>query len=412
MNTTKPVHQALILAIALAASACTVSVPRVALAPPGVHVRPQVAAGYATYEAQLSPWGTWSPDRAYGVRWCPSQEATGGSDVHFQPYLSRGHWDVGDGAEGGRPVWRSEDSDTWGEITTHHGWWVRPDGHPDTWCWIPGAEETSGHVAWREGDGFVGWAPEPPDAEEAVDDADYDDMYDWVYSLLGTLTSGHTDQNTLTGAARDRAQAATAPARKANGSVQRQGLGPSGNSIAAARQALGQYAAQHPDALAASAALHPSLAAGAIRGSGGSKSSKSSSKAKESSEKESVTVTAGVAAPAMPSPNAMTYYDALMMQPPVGVAGPVPQVHGATATAGGIGSTAASGAGAGATGSAASGITSEARAHGATVRSASSTGKSSGHGSSSHASGKSSHSSKSSKSSHSSRSSRSSRSHR
>jgi hypothetical protein len=404
MTTTKPVHHAIILALALAASACTVSVPRVALAPPGVRVRPQVAAGYAAYEAQLSAWGTWSPDRTYGVRWCPSQEATGGPDVHFQPYLSRGHWDVGDGAEGGRPVWRSEDLDTWGEITTHHGWWVRPDGHPSTWCWIPGAAETDGHVAWREGDGFVGWAPEPPDAEAAVDDADYDDMFDWVYTLLGTLTSDHTDQNTLTGAARDRAQAATAPARKANGAVQRQLVGPSGNSIAAAHQALGQYAAQHPDALAASAALHPALATGPSSGSGGSKSSKSSSKAKEGSEKESVTATAGAAAaPSMPPAYAMTYYDALMMQPPAGVAGPVPQVHGAVAS--GSGSSAVNGGGAGATGSAASGITSEAHARGAATRSAPSAGGSSGR-SSPRSSGK------SSKSSKSSRSSRSSRSHK
>ena len=368
MTNTKPLHHAFVLAIALAASACSVSVPRLALAPPGVRVRPEVAAGYAAYEAPLSAWGTWGPDREYGVHWCPSRAATGGPDVPFQPYLSRGHWDVagapGDGSEGGQPVWRSEDPDTWGEITTHHGWWIRPAGHPTSWCWIPGTEETPGHVAWREGDGFVGWAPEPPDDVEAVDEADYDDSFDWVYTLLGTLTSDHTDQDTLTGSARDRAQAATTPVRKPNGSLQRQTVAPSGTRIAAAHQALGQYAALHPDAIAASAALHPALAAGPSSSGGGTKSSKSSSKPKESESSEKEGVTAGVApAPAMPPPYAMTYYDALMAAPPTGVAGPVPQVHGPMAAGAGITSERSTGAsGGGGTGSAASAMTSGSRA--------------------------------------------------
>src|ERR1700722_9116228 len=177
-------HQAPLLVIALMACACRVSSLYVALAPPGVRVRPEVARGYLAYQAPLAAFGAWAPDHDYGVHWCPSAASTGGPETDFQPYVSRGRWDLSEeatrSAPAGSPVWRSEDSDTWGEITTHHGWWVPVAGRgPSTWCWVPGLEETPARVAWREGDDFVGWAPEPP-FWIAVDEADYDDGLDWV----------------------------------------------------------------------------------------------------------------------------------------------------------------------------------------------------------------------------------------
>jgi hypothetical protein len=39
------------------------------------------------------------------------------------------------------------------------------------WVWVPGTRWAPAWVSWRSGDGYYGWAPLPPDADE--DDADY-----------------------------------------------------------------------------------------------------------------------------------------------------------------------------------------------------------------------------------------------
>ncbi len=331
-------HHAALLAVALAAGACTVTeAPPVArYAPPGVHVQPEVAQGFAAYETVLAAWGFWSADRRYGVHWCPRHSQTGGPDAPFQPYLDRGHWDVSDApigrAPAGSPVWTSEDSDTWGEITTHRGWWVQaPQPGGSRWCWVPGLEETPARVAWREGDGFVGWAPELP-FWIAADDADDDDSLDWVYTLLGTLLDPSPDQNTLSGDARKVAQAGTT---SHGASRQRQQVGPSGTSVAAARQILATYVAQHPEAM--SAAIH----ATATPAASGSSASKSRSGSKSTTEK------AVASAPSLPF--AMAYYDAFQMEPVIGPAGLVPSPRAGVGGGGG-----GAGAGSGAAGSATS----------------------------------------------------------
>src|SRR5262249_48001722 len=287
---------------ALGASACTVTTASIPLAPPGVQVRPAVARGYAAFETRLAPWGTWAPDYEHGVHWCPSQEAVGGPGAEFQPYLSRGHWESADApigrAPAGSPVWRSEDRDTWGEITTHHGWWIRVPGRRESpWCWVPGMEETPAQVAWREGDGFVGWAPDAPDWV-VVDDVDYEDWYDWAFTLLGTLLDRNPDQNSLSGEARDQARRSTSQGHPREGSARRQKVGPSGNSVHAARAVLDSYVIKHPDAIAAAASR---VSAGSGGGHSGSKSKSSSAKAVEAKEKEGVSLTAGATmAPPMP----------------------------------------------------------------------------------------------------------------
>jgi len=324
-------------ALALATSACSVAagpgIPVVPYAPPGVRVQPEVAQGFAAYETTLAAWGFWSGDRQYGVHWCPRHSQTGGRDASFQPYLNRGHWDVSDApighAPAGSPVWTSEDLDTWGEITSHRGWWVQaPEpGASSRWCWVPGLEETPARVAWREGDGFVGWAPEPPQWAAADDDGE-DDGLDWAYTLLGTLLEPDTDQNTLSGDARKMARSGTSPAKGAAGSRKKQQVGPSGTSVAAAREVLTGYVAKHPDAIAAGIE-HTTVNASAPSGSSGSKTkSTKADKARDGA----------------PLPSAMAYCDAFQMEPAYGPVGVAPGMRSGLAGSASTGSKAGSGA--------------------------------------------------------------------
>ena len=67
----KPDHPILLLAVALAASACTVTTLRVPLAPPGVQVRPEVARGYEAFEGRLSTLRALGPGPRLRRPWCP-----------------------------------------------------------------------------------------------------------------------------------------------------------------------------------------------------------------------------------------------------------------------------------------------------------------------------------------------------
>jgi hypothetical protein len=314
----------LLVVAALCTPACTASVRTVPLAPAGVRVRPAIARGFAAFETRLATYGRWAPDLDYGVHWCPSADAVGGS-ASFRPYVTRGHWEVSDApigkAPAGSPVWESDDSDTWGEITTHHGWWIHVSptrGGP--WCWVPGIDETPASVVWREGDGFVGWAPEPPDWSAVSDEVDYEDVVDWAFTLLGTLLQDRPDQNTLSGDAEKQARSATAPERAKDGSFAKRQVGPTGKSIQEARSVLNAYVLRHPDVIAA-AMTKP----GAKNEKHESTSSKESSKSSSSKKKDDASLTVGYA----PMPYAMTYYDAFLMQPPMAARGVVPQVAAA-----------------------------------------------------------------------------------
>jgi hypothetical protein len=329
-------HHASLLLLGLLSSACTVAAARaVEVAPAGALVRREVARGFDRYEAALAPYGSWSPDATYGVVWCPRREAAGDG---FRPYSNRGHWDFGAdaGLRGGQapPRWVSDDRDTWGEITTHHGWWVRgsgPVGGARGYCWVPGAEETPARVVWRTSDDFVGWAPETPEWL-VTDDGDDDlERLDWVYTLVGALVDGASGGDALDGQARDAARWATADAVMPH--TKRQHAGPSAATVGAAHQKLVTWALLNPKQLAAamakiSAANHAGggaspFASSASSGSGGSSSDAASSTKKSSSSTtsssgsstSSVTIL-GVRFEIVQFPPAMAFYDALLMEPP------------------------------------------------------------------------------------------------
>jgi hypothetical protein len=210
-----------------------------------------IAAGYAAYARTLDRWGDWSADPVYAVRWCP-RDADAST---FMPYRTNGHWDARPDTTAPSqtwsqpataPYWLSDDSETWGEITMHHGWWVYLDdsGPSGLWCWIPGARETAGRVAWRESTSFVGWAPEPP----SYDEDDQGRGLAWTYVLLGSLFERPLEDAVLTGEAAVVAASVSTFARRGGPSVwgEPRSGGPSGESVVAARDALSEYLLAHP----------------------------------------------------------------------------------------------------------------------------------------------------------------------
>jgi hypothetical protein len=204
---------------------------------PGSALEQDIAAGYRAYREPLAPLGEWTGDAAYGVKWCPR----GMDPATFAPYRSRGHWVAAD-APDAPPSWRADDGAAWVDITTHHGWWVydEPPHAPSRWCWVPGAEPTSARVVWRTGDGFVGWAPEPPPTDP--DDPGDDDDLVWTFEFEGSLYDDSVDQAALTDSAADSAYAAT----RSSG-AQRSRTGPPRSAVVAAHRALGDYLVAHPE---------------------------------------------------------------------------------------------------------------------------------------------------------------------
>ncbi len=96
----------------------------------------------------LSPYGDWLTVGSYGRCWRPRGVAAG-----WRPYTN-GHWEWTD--EG----WYWASDDPWGWATCHYGRWDEDDD--GRWFWVPRTEWAPAWVVWREGDGYVGWAPDPP----------------------------------------------------------------------------------------------------------------------------------------------------------------------------------------------------------------------------------------------------------
>ncbi len=229
------------LALALFSIGCSVHVPpTVPMSPEGARVTVDAEAGYRNYARPLATLGAWEPDARYGAHWCPN-----GVGRDFVPFASRGHWTISNrkmgSAPAGVPTWQSHDP-AWGDITYQHGFWARTDTtRPSPWCWIPGAEETPARVVWREGGGFVGWAPEEPDTR-VDDDVDFENL-EWVYELVSSLLDPNLDGGKLRGAEREMAEYATW--RRPIHRVAH--VGPSREQIARAVRAFEGYRSAHPE---------------------------------------------------------------------------------------------------------------------------------------------------------------------
>ena len=92
--------------------------------------------------------GRWVVVGGYGRCWIPAHV-----EVGWRPY-SNGYWQWTDAGW----YWVSEEP--WGWATYHYGRW---DWHTlHGWIWVPQTQWAPAWVCWREGSGYVGWAPLRP----------------------------------------------------------------------------------------------------------------------------------------------------------------------------------------------------------------------------------------------------------
>lgn len=104
------------------------------------------------FQSELAPYGNWISASSYGSCWQPSQNVVG---YDFEPYATGGSWAWTDAG------WQFQSDLPFGWATFHYGRWL--DDPSAGWCWVPGTEWAPSWVDWRYGEGFVGWAPLPPD---------------------------------------------------------------------------------------------------------------------------------------------------------------------------------------------------------------------------------------------------------
>jgi hypothetical protein len=96
----------------------------------------------------LTAYGRWVVVGAYGRCWIPGHVEAG-----WRPYAN-GYWQRTDAGW----YWVSEEP--WGWATYHYGRW---DFHAQYgWIWVPHTQWAPAWVVWREGGGYVGWAPLRP----------------------------------------------------------------------------------------------------------------------------------------------------------------------------------------------------------------------------------------------------------
>ncbi len=127
--------------------------PPVAVDQPVATYDPPPAPVITEYQQDLTPYGSWVTVADYGQCWCPASQPDG-----WQPYTV-GHWEYSDVGW----TWVAEgDEAQWGSICYHYGRWYRDNNAG--WVWIPGDTWAPAWVAWREGNGYCGWAPLPPQA--------------------------------------------------------------------------------------------------------------------------------------------------------------------------------------------------------------------------------------------------------
>lgn len=101
------------------------------------------------YDA-LEPYGFWVTIDPYGFVWVPTDVS-----ADWQPYTN-GYWTRTDYG------WTWIDYAEWGWAPFHYGRWAHDWRYG--WVWVPDTVWGPAWVAWRLGDGFVGWAPLPPEA--------------------------------------------------------------------------------------------------------------------------------------------------------------------------------------------------------------------------------------------------------
>jgi hypothetical protein len=123
-----------------------------------INTPPSGANGGATFQTfydSLSSQGNWVQTDDYGYVWQPNVQ-----DPNWAPYTD-GNWVYTDDG------WTWNSNEPFGWATYHYGRWVNLEG--SGWAWVPGYTWAPAWVSWRYGDGYVGWAPLPPDSFAGID---------------------------------------------------------------------------------------------------------------------------------------------------------------------------------------------------------------------------------------------------
>ena len=127
---------------------CLASLALNAITPGSARAETQIAVSY--FYTELGADGYWVDDTRYGTVWYPRERSS-----DWQPYVY-GRWvytsDYG---------WYWESDEPWGWAAYHYGRWVYTAQYG--WVWVPDDEWGPSWVEWRYGDGYVGWAPMPPE---------------------------------------------------------------------------------------------------------------------------------------------------------------------------------------------------------------------------------------------------------
>jgi hypothetical protein len=109
-----------------------------------------VSFSISVFDGPLGQCGHWVDRPGYGRCWHPAYVSS-----DWRPYCE-GYWLWTDGG------WYWVSDEQWAWATYHYGRWV--DDPYYGWVWVPDTEWAPSWVSWREGDGYVGWAPLPPGA--------------------------------------------------------------------------------------------------------------------------------------------------------------------------------------------------------------------------------------------------------
>jgi len=104
------------------------------------------------FHEPLQPYGTWHVHRRYGRVFSPGAHAI---SANWRPY-THGHWEYTEWE------WTWVSHDPFGWATDHYGRWSYDAGLG--WIWVPGVVWGPAWVTWRDGGGYIGWAPLPPGA--------------------------------------------------------------------------------------------------------------------------------------------------------------------------------------------------------------------------------------------------------
>src|SRR5271170_7890584 len=133
------------------------SVPPPGTIPPGSDVPPPGAPDFNAFHSQLAPDGSWVDADGYGPAWRPNILS---ANPDWRPYYDGGHWAYTDDG------WYWQSDYPWGNVVFHYGRWRLSPRYG--WVWIPGYNWGPSWVCWRHADGYLGWAPLPPEARFEV----------------------------------------------------------------------------------------------------------------------------------------------------------------------------------------------------------------------------------------------------